>query len=165
MRILIAEDEIDLADALRALLIKNNFIVDVAYDGEEAYDFIKSVDYDALILDVMMPKIDGFTLLKKIRNENIKTPVMMLTARSQRDDRIFGFNSGADDYLPKPFDSEELIVRIKAMLRRKDNYSADIITYKDLSFNKDSALLYTKEKSVSLNGKEYALMEQFMANP
>ena len=165
MKILIAEDEIDLADALRALLIKNNFIVDVAYDGEEAYDFIKSVDYDALILDVMMPKIDGFTLLKKIRNENIKTPVMMLTARSQRDDRILGFNSGADDYLPKPFDSEELIVRIKAMLRRKDNYSADIITYKDLSFNKDSALLYTKGKSVSLNGKEYALMEQFMANP
>ena len=165
MKILIAEDEVDLADALKTLLIKNNFIVDVAYDGLEAYDFIKTYDYDALIFDVMMPKMDGFTLLKKLRSENNKTPIMMLTSRGERDDRIFGFNSGADDYLPKPFDSEELIVRIRAMLRRKDNYSDDIISYKDLSFNKDKALLYTKDKSISLNGKEYALMELFMNNP
>ena len=165
MKILIAEDEVDLADALKILLIKNNFIVDVAYDGIEAYDFIKTYDYDALILDVMMPKMDGFTLIKKLRSENIKTPIMMLTARGEREDRILGFNSGADDYLPKPFDSEELVVRIRAMLRRKDNYSDNIISYKDLSFDKDKAILYTKDKSVSLNGKEYALMDLFMSNP
>ena len=165
MKILIAEDEVDLADALKILLIKNNFVVDVAYDGIEAYDFIKTYDYDALILDVMMPKMDGFTLIKKLRSENIKTPIMMLTARGEKEDRILGFNSGADDYLPKPFDSEELVVRIRAMLRRKDNYSDNIISYKDLSFDKDKALLYTKDKSVSLNGKEYALMDLFMSNP
>ena len=165
MKILIAEDEVDLAEALKTLLIKNNFVVDVANDGIEAYDFIKTYDYDALILDVMMPKMDGFTLLKKLRSENIKTPIMMLTARGEREDRILGFNSGADDYLPKPFDSEELVVRIRAMLRRKDNYSDNIISYKDLSFDKDKAILYTKDKSVSLNGKEYALMDLFMSNP
>ncbi len=165
MKILIAEDEVDLAKALEAILIKNNFVVDVAYDGIEAYDFIKTYDYDALILDVMMPKMDGFTLLKKLRSENIKTPIMMLTARGEKEDRILGFNSGADDYLPKPFDSEELVVRIRAMLRRKDNYSDNIISYKDLSFDKDKAILYTKDKSVSLNGKEYALMDLFMSNP
>ena len=165
MKILIAEDEVDLADALKILLIKNNFVVDVAYDGIEAYDFIKTYDYDALILDVMMPKMDGFTLIKKLRSENIKTPIMMLTARGEKEDRILGFNSGADDYLPKPFDSEELVVRIRAMLRRKDNYSDNIISYKDLSFDKDKAILYTKDKSVSLNGKEYALMDLFMSNP
>ena len=165
MKILIAEDEVDLAKALEAILIKNNFVVDVAYDGIEAYDFIKTYDYDALILDVMMPKMDGFTLLKKLRSENIKTPIMMLTARGEREDRILGFNSGADDYLPKPFDSEELVVRIRAILRRKDNYSDNIISYKDLSFDKDKAILYTKDKSVSLNGKEYALMDLFMSNP
>ena len=165
MKILIAEDEVDLAEALKTLLIKNNFVVDVANDGIEAYDFIKTYDYDALILDVMMPKMDGFTLLKKLRSEDINTPIMMLTARGEKEDRILGFNSGADDYLPKPFDSEELVVRIRAMLRRKDNYSDNIISYKDLSFDKDKAILYTKDKSVSLNGKEYALMDLFMSNP
>ena len=118
MRILIAEDERDLAEALCALFEKNQFSADAVGDGVSAYEYASSGEYDAIILDVMMPKLDGFEVLRALRRDGISTPIMMLTAKGQKDDRITGFNAGADDYLPKPFEPDELICRVRAMLRR-----------------------------------------------
>ena len=109
MRLLIAEDETDLAEALTVFFEKNQFSVDAVNDGRSAYEYASSGEYDALILDIMMPKLDGIEVLRRLRADGIKTPVMMLTAKGQKDDRITGFNAGADDYLPKPFEPDELI--------------------------------------------------------
>ena len=118
MRLLIAEDEKDLADALCVLFEKNQFSVDTVGDGFSAYEYASSGEYDAIILDIMMPKLNGIDVLKRLREDSVSTPVMMLTAKGQKDDRILGFNSGADDYLPKTFDPDELIARVRALLRR-----------------------------------------------
>ena len=118
MRLLIAEDELDLAEALSVLFEKNQFSVDVVNDGLSAYDYASGGDYDTVILDVMMPGLNGLEVLRRLREEGVKTPVMMLTARGEKDDRITGFDAGADDYLPKPFEPDELIARVRAMLRR-----------------------------------------------
>ena len=117
MRLLIAEDEKDLADALCVLFEKNQFSVDTVGDGFSAYEYASSGEYDAIILDIMMPKLNGIDVLKRLREDSVSTPVMMLTAKGQKDDRILGFNSGADDYLPKPFDPDELIAKVRALLR------------------------------------------------
>ena len=114
MRLLIAEDELDLAEALSVLFEKNQFSVDVVNDGLSAYDYASGGDYDAVILDVMMPGLNGLEVLRRLREEGVKTPVMMLTARGEKDDRITGFDAGADDYLPKPFEPDELIARVRA---------------------------------------------------
>ena len=116
MRLLIAEDELDLAEALSVLFEKNQFSVDVVNDGLSAYDYASGGDYDAVILDVMMPGLNGLEVLRRLREEGVKTPVMVLTARGEKDDRITGFDAGADDYLPKPFEPDELIARVRAML-------------------------------------------------
>lgn len=116
MRLLIAEDEKDLADALCVLFEKNQFSVDTVGDGFSAYEYASSEEYDAIILDIMMPKLNGIDVLKRLREDSVSTPVMMLTAKGQKDDRILGFNSGADDYLPKFFDPDELIARVRALL-------------------------------------------------
>lgn len=118
MRLLIAEDEPDLAEVLCAFFEKNRFSVDTVNDGFSAYEYASSGEYDAIVLDVMMPKMNGVDVLRRLREEGVKTPVMMLTAKTQKDDRITGFNAGADDYLPKPFEPDELICRVRAMLRR-----------------------------------------------
>lgn len=123
MRLLIAEDELDLAEALSVLFEKNQFSVDVVNDGLSAYDYASGGDYDAVILDVMMPGLNGLEVLRRLREEGVKTPVMMLTARGEKDDRITGFDAGADDYLPKPFEPDELIARVRAMLRRGGAYT------------------------------------------
>ena len=117
MRLLIAEDDLDLAEALSVLFEKNQFSVDVVNDGLSAYDYASGGDYDAVILDVMMPGLNGLEVLRRLREEGVKTPVMMLTARGEKDDRITGFDAGADDYLPKPFEPDELIARVRAMRR------------------------------------------------
>ena len=117
MRLLIAEDEPDLAEALTAFFEKNRFTVEAVNDGISAYDYVVSGDYDAIILDIMMPGKNGIEVLKELRQEGIKTPVMMLTAKGEKDDRITGFDSGADDYLPKPFAPDELLSRVRAMMR------------------------------------------------
>lgn len=109
MRLLIAEDEPDLAEVLCAFFEKNRFSVDTVNDGFSAYEYASSGEYDAIVLDVMMPKMNGVDVLRRLREEGVKTPVMMLTAKTQKDDRITGFNAGADDYLPKPFEPDELI--------------------------------------------------------
>ena len=115
MRILLAEDERSMSRALTAILTKNNYSVDAVYDGQDALDYIKSGDYDMAILDVMMPKLDGFEVLRQIRAEGIRMPVMMLTAKSQVDDKVEGLDLGANDYLTKPFDSKELLARLSTI--------------------------------------------------
>lgn len=165
MRILIAEDEPDLRDALTVFLEKNNFTVDSVEDGISAYDYATAGEYDAIILDVMMPGIDGFEALKRMRNDGVSAPVMMLTARSEKDDRIAGFNLGADDYLPKPFDPDELICRVRAMLRRGGEYRPTVLSFGDLNFNCDNGILSCSDKTLRLTGREFQLMELFMRHP
>ena len=123
MRLLIAEDEQDLAEALTVFFERNHFSVDAVHDGLSALDYAESGAYDAIILDVMMPGMDGVEVLRRARKSGVTTPVMMLTAKGERDDRITGFNAGADDYLPKPFDPDELLARVRAMLRRGDVFT------------------------------------------
>lgn len=165
MRILIAEDEPDLAEALSVFFEKNQFSADVVNDGLSAYDYASGGDYDAIVLDIMMPGMDGIEVLRKLRREGVKTPVMMLTAKAQKDDRITGFNSGADDYLPKPFEPDELICRVRAMLRRRGEYKPDRLSFGDVTLDPGSCMLCCGEKNVRLSGKEFQLAELFMRSP
>ncbi len=165
MRILIAEDEPDLAEALSVFFEKNQFSADVVNDGLSAYDYAGGGDYDAIVLDIMMPGMDGIEVLRKLRREGVKTPVMMLTAKAQKDDRITGFNSGADDYLPKPFEPDELICRVRAMLRRSGEYKPDRLSFGDVTLDPGSCMLCCGEKNVRLSGKEFQLAELFMRSP
>lgn len=165
MRLLIAEDELDLAEALTVFFEKNHFSVDAVNDGFSAYEYGVSGEYDAIILDIMMPKMNGIEVLQKLRSEGIKTPIMMLTAKGQKDDRITGFNAGADDYLPKPFEPDELICRVRAMLRRSEEYKPTVLSYGDISLNTSNGTLECKDKSIRLSGKEFQLMEIFMRSP
>ena len=165
MRLLIAEDELDLAEALTVFFQKNHFSVDAVNDGADAYEYASSGEYDALILDVMMPKMNGIDVLRRLRAEGIKTPVMMLTAKGMKDDRITGFNAGADDYLPKPFEPDELICRVRAMLRRSDNYRPSALEFGDVTLDPSTGLLACSGRSVRLSGREYQVMELFMRSP
>ena len=165
MRLLIAEDEPDLAEVLCAFFEKNRFSDDIVNDGFAAYEYASSGEYDAIVLDVMMPKMNGVDVLRRLREEGIKTPVMMLTAKAQKDDRITGFNAGADDYLPKPFEPDELICRVRAMLRRGGGYTPDILTFGDVSLDTSSGMMTGSGGSVRLSGREFQLMEMFMRSP
>lgn len=165
MRLLIAEDELDLAEALTVFFQKNHFSVDAVNDGADAYEYASSGEYDAIILDVMMPKMNGIDVLRRLRAEGIKTPVMMLTAKGMKDDRITGFNAGADDYLPKPFEPDELICRVRAMLRRSDNYCPSALEFGDVTLDPSTGLLACSGRSVRLSGREYQVMELFMRSP
>ncbi len=165
MKILIAEDELDLAEALTVFFEKNKFTVDTVNDGQSAYDYGITDDYDAIILDIMMPKMDGIEVLKKLRENGINTPIMMLTAKAQKDDRIVGFDSGADDYIPKPFSPDELISRVRAMLRRSEQYKPNVLTFEDISLDSNSGLLKCGENSARLSAREFQVMELFMRSP
>ena len=165
MRLLIAEDEPDLAEVLCAFFEKNRFSVDTVNDGFSAYEYASSGEYDAIVLDVMMPKMNGVDVLRRLREDGIKTPVMMLTAKAQKDDRITGFNAGADDYLPKPFEPDELICRVRAMLRRGGGYTPDILSFGDVSLDTSSGMMTGSGGSVRLSGREFQLMEMFMRSP
>ena len=165
MRILIAEDERNLAEALSVFFEKNQFSVDTVFDGQAAYDYAVSGGYDAIILDVMMPRLDGVEVLRRLRDERIRTPVMMLTAKAQKDDRITGFNAGADDYLPKPFEPDELICRVRAMLRRAGDYKPTALTYADLTLDAAAGRLSCGEQAVRLSGREFQVMELFLRAP
>ena len=144
---------------------KNHFSVDAVNDGFSAYEYGASGGYDAIILDVMMPKMNGIEVLQKLRNEGMKTPIMMLTAKAQKDDRITGFNAGADDYLPKPFEPDELICRVRAMLRRSEEYRPAVLSFGDLTLNPGNVTMECSGKSVRLSGREFQLMELFMRSP
>lgn len=165
MRLLIAEDELDLAEALTVFFEKNRFTVEAVNDGISAYDYAVSGDYDAIILDIMMPGKNGIEVLKELRQEGIKTPVMMLTAKGEKDDRIAGFDSGADDYLPKPFAPDELLSRVRAMMRRNEDYKPSLLTFKDISLDTNSGVLKTGDKETRLSGREFQVMELFMRSP
>ncbi len=165
MRLLIAEDERDLAEALTVFFEKNKFSVDTVFDGRDAYDYGSGGDYDAVILDVMMPKMDGIEVLRRLRADGVKTPIMMLTAKAEKDDRITGFDSGADDYLPKPFAPDELLSRVRAMLRRREDFTPTVISFGDLKLNISSGLLSCGTNSVRLSGREFQVMEMFMRRP
>ena len=165
MRLLIAEDELDLAEVLTVFFEKNHFAVDTVHNGFDAYEYAVSGAYDAIILDVMMPKMNGIEVLQKLRAEGVNTPIMMLTAKGEKDDRITGFNAGADDYLPKPFDPDELISRVRAILRRSEAYRPTVLTFGDLTLDPASGQLTCGSESTRLGGREFQIMELFMRNP
>lgn len=165
MRLLIAEDELDLAEALTVFFEKNQFSVDAVNDGFSAYEYGVSGAYDAIILDIMMPKMNGIEVLQKLRSEGVKTPIMMLTAKGQKDDRIAGFNAGADDYLPKPFEPDELICRVRAMLRRGAEYKPTVLTFGDLTLHSGTGMLECDANAIRLSGREFQVMELFMRSP
>ena len=165
VRLLIAEDEVDLAEALTVFFEKNHFSADAVHNGRDAYDYAITGAYDALILDVMMPGMDGIQVLERLRAEHVNTPVMMLTAKGQREDRITGFNAGADDYLPKPFDPDELLSRVRAMLRRGDSYQPTVLTFGDITLDPASGLLTCGDRHLRLGGRELQVMELFLRWP
>ncbi len=165
MRLLIAEDEKDLAEALEVFFEKNQFTVDTVFNGQDAYDYAATGDYDAIILDVMMPKRNGIEVLRQLRGEGLKTPIMMLTAKGEKDDRITGFDAGADDYLPKPFAPDELLARVRAMMRRFDNYKPAVLVYEDISLDCNSGVLCCGKNETRLSGREFQVMELFMRAP
>lgn len=166
MRILIVEDEYSLADMIRECLEKEKYIVDIALDGEEALYKVEVEIYDMLILDVMLPKFNGFEVLKKIRGENNAVYVLMLTAKSELDDKIYGLDSGADDYMTKPFEMKELLARIRVLVRRNMNLDSENLCYKDLKLESNQFKLYcsTSEQEIVLGNKEYLLMEYLILN-
>lgn len=164
MRLLLAEDEKALSSALQVILKHNIYSVDAVYNGQEAYDYIMAGVYDGVILDVMMPKMDGFTVLSKIRSEGCDVPVIMLTAKSETDDKINGLDLGADDYLAKPFDTKELLARIRAITRRKREAVSTDVIYGDCTLNSLNYELSSDGGSVKLQNKEYQIMELLMAN-
>jgi DNA-binding response OmpR family regulator len=165
MRLLLAEDEKELSKALVAILKHNNYSVDAVYDGEEAYEYALAENYDGIILDIMMPKMSGLEALEKIREKGISTPVLLLTAKSEIEDRISGLDSGADDYLPKPFAMGELLARIRAMTRRQTQFSPGVLTYGNISLNRANYELYSDKASFRLGNKEYQMMEMLMSSP
>lgn len=165
MRLLIAEDDLDLAEALTAFFQKNQYVVDVVHDGADAYDHAVTGVYDGIILDVMMPKLDGIQVLRKLREAGLSAPVMMLTAKAEKADRITGFDSGADDYLPKPFSPDELLARVRAMLRRKGDYTPEVLRFGNLCMDSGTGFLQCGSKSERLSGREFQVMELFMRSP
>ena len=165
MRILIAEDDSKLLKSLVHIFELNHYAVDGVDNGIDAFDFASSDEYDGLVLDIMMPGMDGVSVLKKLRARGITTPTLFLTARTEIDQRIEGLDAGADDYLPKPFSTGELLARVRAMLRRKDNFTPDILTFGALSLNRSTYELVCGGTALSLSGKEFQVMEMLMENP
>ncbi len=158
MRILVVEDDHTISRAIKKGLEQESFAVDVVYDGETGFDLASSETFDVIILDLMLPKIDGITLTKKLRKLNIHTPILMLTAKAEIDDRVTGLNSGADDYLTKPFAFVELLARVKALVRRPSQQIPEILTVADLTLNAISYEVKRAGKPVVLSRKEFALL-------
>jgi len=165
MRLLLAEDEHELSNALVAILKHNKYSVDAVYDGEEALEYLEADNYDGVILDIMMPKIDGLEVLRQLRQKGNKIPVLMLTAKSEIDDRVTGLDFGADDYLTKPFATKELLARIRAITRRQSDITDSILEMGNTSLNRLTFELSSKKETISLSNKEFQIMELFMVNP
>ena len=166
MRILIIEDEYSLADVLRETFKKENYLSDIATDGEEGLNQALTNIYDLIILDVMLPKLNGFDVLKQIRSAKIMTPILMLTAKSELTDKLEGFDNGADDYLTKPFNTKELLARIKALTRRKGEITLEKTIFGDLELDSKTCTItcLKNQKSIKLGLKEYLLLEYLIAN-
>lgn len=166
MRLLLAEDEKDLSDALVTVLKHNNYSVDAVYNGQDALDYlIEGDNYDGAILDIMMPKLDGISVLKQVRAQGSHLPILMLTAKSEIDDRVNGLDSGADDYLTKPFSMKELLARIRAMTRRQAETTDAILQFGDLKLDRSTYQLSTQNGELRLANKEYQMLEMLMTNP
>ncbi len=166
MRLLLADDEKELANALVAILKHSNYTVDAVYNGTDALDYALAGNYDGIILDVMMPGMDGMEVLKKIRENGLSTPVLFLTAKTEVDDRIKGLDLGADDYLPKPFDMGELLARVRAMLRRKEDFAPTDLSCGNLTLDRAGYELATPGRDkVHLSGREFQMMEMLMTSP
>lgn len=164
LRILIAEDEKALNKVLKKLLEKANFTVDSVFNGEDALISVQDGNYDAVLLDIMMPKLDGLTVLKRLRQEGNTTPIILLTAKSEVEDKVFGLDSGADDYIAKPFDSRELLARIRLVTRSKAELDSKII-FGNVTLDRATYELSTDSGKCRLSSKEYQMLEYFMMNP
>ena len=164
MRILVVEDEINLNNLITEKLTDNHYGVDSCFNGKEALEYVSMVDYDVIILDVMIPKIDGFEVLKKIRSNNNKTPVILLTAKSSIEDRVKGLDYGANDYLVKPFAFDELLARIRVMLRGSSENVNNIFTLSDLTLDCNSRKVKRNGDSIKLSAREFALLEYMVRN-
>lgn len=165
MRLLLAEDEQALSKALTTILQRNNYSVDVAYDGQEALEYLEADNYDGIILDIMMPKVDGITVLKEIRKKGILIPVLLLTAKSEVDDKVLGLDAGANDYLTKPFHSRELLARIRAMTRTQTVQANSRLQIGNVTLDRATYELSTPSGSYHLANKEFQMMEMLMMNP
>ena len=165
MRLLLAEDEKSLSKAIITILQKNNYSADAVYDGKEALDYLASGNYDGLILDIMMPKLDGISVLKKLREQGNKIPVLMLTAKSEVDDKVLGLDSGANDYLTKPFNTKELLARIRAMTRNQNEQMDSKIKFGNIVLDRATFELSSPDGNFRLANKEFQMMEMLMMNP
>jgi len=165
MKILVVEDEQKVANFLQKGLKEEQYVVDVAYDGPEGESLALENDYDLILLDVMMPGKDGVQVLESLRAKQIDTPVIMLTAKDMVVDKLKGFEAGCDDYIPKPFSFEELLARIRAVLRRRSQSASNILKFADLTLDLISHKVNRNGKDIELTAKEYSLMEYFMRNP
>ena len=161
MRILLAEDEKALARAVAKIFEKNNYSVDVVYNGEDALDYIEAGNYDAAVLDIMMPKMDGITVLKKVREAGNQIPILMLTAKAEIDDKVLGLDSGANDYLAKPFDSRELLARVRSITRTRAEVDSKL-TMGNITLDRASYELSSPTGKFKLANKEYQMMELFL---
>ena len=164
MRILVAEDDPKILKSLVRILEMNNYLVDGVANGTDALDYAMSGEYDGIVLDIMMPGLDGVTVLRRLRAAGVTTPTLFLSARTEVYQRVEGLDAGADDYLPKPFSTAELLARIRAMLRRKDNFTPDLLTFEGLTLNRSTYELCYSDSTVALSGREYQVMEMLMGS-
>ncbi len=162
MRLLIAEDDPRLLKSLVHIFGLNHYVADGVSNGSDALDYASTGEYDGIVLDIMMPGMDGIAVLQQLRRQGITTPVLFLTARSEVYQRIEGLDAGADDYLPKPFDTAELLARVRAMLRRKENFTPDLLTCGNLQLNRSTYELSCNGNTQTLSGKEFQVMERLM---
>ncbi len=165
MRILLAEDEIELSNALVAILKHNNYSVDTVYNGRDAVDYIETGVYDCAVLDVMMPVMDGISALKEIRSKKIDIPVLILTAKSEIDDKVYGLDSGANDYLTKPFATKELLARLRVLTRKSNSDLGNEIVFSNMHLDREDFKLSVGNNVLRLNNKEFQMLEMFMQNP
>lgn len=165
MRLLVAEDEKDMNRLITRALEKEGYGVDSCFDGEEAMDYLESAEYDGVILDIMMPKMDGHQVLKKLRARGSDLPVLFLTARDSISDRVAGLDLGADDYLIKPFDFDELLARVRAMMRKRSGHKTSVITIGDLKIDTGSHEVTRGDRSIELSSREYSILEYMAMHP
>ena len=165
MRVLVVEDEHKIANSIKKGLEQESYAVDVVYDGNDGFDLASTEDYDVVILDLLLPGMNGVTLCKKLREEKIHTPILMLTAKGELNDKVDGLNSGADDYSVKPFAFEELLARIRALTRRPRNSLDSVLTYEDLSLNTQRYEVKRANIPIRLSKKEFALLEYLLRHP
>ncbi len=165
MRLLIAEDDTKLLKSLKHIFESNKYMVDAVSNGILAYDYAETGEYDGIVLDIMMPGLDGVEVLRKIREKGISTPVLFLTAKTEVYQRVEGLDAGADDYLSKPFSTQELLARVRAMLRRKDNYVPSVLQLDGLVLNRSTYEMSFADETASLSGREFQIMEMLMERP